>query len=269
MNNRPGGNFILCDDVVDGPRVLNIAGRIHRFRPAKAMLDEIGFFRLLQIRRPRTRRRSDVEILQFVSSRSVARKEAANITDTMRERLLVEDPLLENDVEFDVTVMKLLGAIQEATENSCDHAYRDTDVPEVNRRWWATGAIDITKRHLNLIVYDQGKSIPASLPAWEKYPFVERTLARVERRLGAAVGPDHLDAYKMRLAMDVPRSSTEARHRGKGFQLFRRVVEESRDARLRILSRNGEFIYQKGSRPRLGALKTPLNGTLVEWDLWL
>jgi hypothetical protein len=239
-------------------------------RDLKALLKELGFFRLLDIPwRFRAKASSSVQTMQFQTGSLVARNEVADMTDSMKSRLVEAFPTLGADDELELTIMQLLGAIQEATENACDHAYRDTSVPVINRRWWATGAIDVGQRHMNLIVYDQGKTIPVTLPAWEKYPFIESRLARFKRLIGRALGEDQEDAIKMRLAMDAPRSSTDAAHRGKGFVLFRRVVEQSKAARLRILSRHGEFLYQKGRRPQGRALKTPLNGTLVEWDLWL
>jgi hypothetical protein len=244
---------------------------INKWRPELlAQLGEIGFFRLLDINavEPVPTARGD-KILQFQTGKFVARDEAAALTDALKSLLVSAKPSLEADIKFEETLMQLLGAIQEATENSCDHAYRDTKIEDANRRWWATGAISFSEHHLNLVVYDQGNSIPATLPSWEKYPFVSSRLARFRRLFGQLVGEDELDAIKMRLAMDAPRSSTGEGHRGKGFVLFKDVVEQSRDARLRILSRRGEFIYRKGGKKASNALKTPLNGTLVEWDLWL
>ncbi len=69
--------------------------------------------------------------------------------------------------------------------------------------------------------------------------------------------------------MDAPVSSTDLEHRGKGFPFFRQVVEQSRRGRLLILSRNGRFLYEKGGKPRAEPLHSPLNGTLVEWDIWV
>lgn len=235
-----------------------------------ALLDEIGFFRLLEIPRPpQLPPAKATRILPFQTGSGVAREEAAQITEALGELLLAGSPDLELDPTFEATLMQALGAVQEATENSCDHAYRNTDIPEVNKRWWATGAIDVDKRHLNLAVYDQGRSIPDTLPEWEKYPYIISGLARLQHRVGKVFGEDELDAIRMRLAMDVPVSSSGSSHRGKGFPLFKAVVKQSKMARLRILSRHGEFIYEKGARPQAKALKTPLNGTLVEWDLWL
>ncbi len=239
-------------------------------RDIKRMLDDIGFFRLLGIPRPnRIPSQRVVETMQFESGRLVGREDVATITDKMVQLLTAKFPTLGSDLDFQITSMRMLGAIQEATENSCDHAYRDSDVPNVNRRWWATGSIDVSARHLNLVVYDQGNSIPKMLPSWDKYPFVASRLSRFERLAKRAIGVDQQDAIKMRLAMDAPRSSTEQEHRGKGFVLFREVVEKSPSARILILSRKGRYVYEKGRRPMVETLNIPLNGTLVEWNLWL
>jgi hypothetical protein len=243
---------------------------LHRWdRKFKRMLDEIGFFRLLEIRRPARSTQPSKMVMQFQTGSLVAREEVKAITDRMGVLLTEEFPALQETDELQATLMQMLAAIQEATENSCDHAYRNSSIPEYNRRWWATGAIDVGKRHLNLVVYDGGNTIPKMLPTWEKYSLVESLQARFERLRKQVVGQDEQDAIKMRLAMQIPRSSTDHAHRGHGFVLFRDIVEQSKAARLLICSRNGRFIYQKGARPRADALKTPLNGTLVQWDLWI
>ena len=61
----------------------------------------------------------------------------------------------------------LYGAMIEAVGNVCGHAY-----PEHMRktgfavgRWWMTGAVDHKNRRTTAVIYDQGVSIPVSLPS--------------------------------------------------------------------------------------------------------
>jgi hypothetical protein len=113
-------------------------------------------------------------------------------------------------------------------------------------------------------------SIPASLPKWAGYAHIEAGLRRLYRNRAR---PDEdsgaLDAISLHLAMAIRRSSSGLENRGKGLHVFKDVIDHCRDGRLRIISRRGEFVYEKSRRPRAALLTTPLPGTLVEWDLRL
>jgi len=244
---------------------------VARWSPnVRSLLHEIGFFDLLELKptstSPLTR---SIKLVEFRTGAVVAREDASDLTETLANMLVSTVPGIDLTGDVGRSFMQLFGALQEATENTCDHAYKGMDIAPNMKRWWITGAIDAEKRHMTLAVYDNGWTIPATLRNWEQYGWIQRRLARARQMLNFRGEEEELDGVKMRLAMDVPRSSTGMSHRGKGFPAFKFVVEQSRSARLRILSRRGEFIYEKGKRPQARALKTALNGTLVEWDLWL
>jgi hypothetical protein len=234
------------------------------------LLDEIGFFNLLNIARPRlSETGADVTVVPFKTGVTFGNNEAGSLMGTLAQMVVNVDPAAADDPLTFGSRLRLYAALVEACENARRHAYPETSgVDKRVRRWWMTGAIHRADKRLTLAVYDQGVTIPANLPGWEGYPWIKRAFRRL---LGTqlADGDPKQDAVALRLAMDAPRSSTGLEHRGKGFPVYKEVIKECNRGRLRIVSRHGEFIYEKGRRPAGRQLVTALDGTLVEWDLWL
>lgn len=235
-----------------------------------ATLGEIGFFSLLAIAVPANAgAKSAVEIVPFMAGDSVSGDDALKLATTLADMVFADMP--EDADEASIAArMKVYGPLVEAIENTILHAYTPGYDGLVVKRWWMTGAVNPTERHVNIVVYDQGQSIPATLPGWSEWPWIERHLSRFHRRwslTGDQQGID--DAAKLRLAMDAPRSSTGHSNRGKGFPAFKEVLAGCKKGSLRIISRRGEFLMEAKQKPVSRALKTPLTGTLVEWDLWL
>jgi hypothetical protein len=126
-------------------------------------------------------------------------------------------------------------------------------------------------KSVTVAVYDQGISIPASLPRWEHWSKVERMARRVVARTGlvAPLENPQNDASAIRLAMTVARSKTRLPQHGKGLNTMVEVVERAAAGRLRIISRNGEYVWDKGKKPRATNHAHSIGGTLIEWRLQL
>lgn len=242
---------------------------LHRWSPAVvATLSEIGFFDLLDIEHVPQSSSGPVETVKFMTGETVSGGGALKLVNTLAYMILGDVPD-DADKVLLAARMNVFGALIEAIENTRLHAYRDDMSKVVVKRWWMTGAVDRHARHINVVVYDQGLSVPETLPEWDQYGMIEAYLNRLRRRrTGTKLDQGTEDAAKLRLAMKIPRSSTGQSNRGKGFPAFRDVLEGCRKGKLRIISRRGEFSIETGGRPRSRALKAPLTGTLVEWDLW-
>jgi hypothetical protein len=66
--------------------------------------------------------------------------------------------------------LRLYSALVEAFENSRRHAYPKTaSINPAVSHWWMSGAACQAEKRLTLVVYDQGVTIPASLPGWLGY----------------------------------------------------------------------------------------------------
>jgi len=137
------------------------------------VLRSVGFHELLEMRPAQNEEdvagEQSIRILKFVSGQQVAGSELGNLQEALadflpqeeRERLLYAEPY---------------AGMIEAALNSYMWAYpadQDWDFPPVPR-WWMTGAIDQRNKTATVAVYDQGISIPASLPRWEHWSKVER-----------------------------------------------------------------------------------------------
>lgn len=237
------------------------------------LFDQIGFFKLLGIRRPRIGKAvpGPLTVVPFKTGETVGNRAAGEMIRTLAEMVLGADPHGLDDERTKSARTHLFAALVEATENTRKHAYPsgfDLGSGAVNR-WWMTGSFDASEKRITLVVFDQGITIPASLPHWDKFGKVERAYARLIGAPAPHPADTSRDGLLLHMAMSMPRSSTGLDYRGKGFPAFKEVINACRKGRLRILSRCGEFTLEKGRRPNARQLRKPLNGTLVEWDLWL
>ncbi|MGD0420644.1 MAG: hypothetical protein ABSA68_13875 [Xanthobacteraceae bacterium] len=233
------------------------------------VLRSVGFHELLEMRPEKSDdpvSGQSIRILKFVSGEQVAGPELGRLQEALvqflpedeRDRLLYAEPY---------------AGMIEAALNSYTWAYPKDhvwDFPTVPR-WWITGAIDPRNKTATVAVYDQGISIPASLPLWGHWSKVERMAKRLRARAGLAAPLDDPsnDATAIRLAMTVARSKTGLPQHGKGLNTMVEVVQRASAGRLRIISRNGEYIWEKGKKPIAISHPFSIGGTLIEWRLEL
>ena len=182
--------------------------------------------------------------------------ELADIDDAANKRLRAE----------------ICAILTEAMENVATHAYpegADFDFHFLPR-WWMTAALNTDEKKLTVAMYDQGVSIPVSLPSWERYDKVDAMLRRFKNMLANRneIG-DVTDGLAIRVAMKVAVSATREENRGKGLPEMKRFIDSCRDGHLRIISRAGEYVYRKNERPRAFNHPTSLGGTLIEWEVLL
>jgi hypothetical protein len=224
------------------------------------VLASIGFHDLLHMKPPfETKQVPNIIIHKFVSGEEVQNAKLGALNAALME-------LLPADAKEVMEFIEPYGGMIEASLNSKNWAYppnHQWDFPPL-RRWWMTGAIDVLERSLTLVVYDQGVSIPASLPNWVHWPEVLRKFSRITSRLPFL---KENDALSLRLAMKTARTSTALPQHGKGLATMVEVASRAKVGRLRILSRSGEYIWMTGTRPVSNTLKVPIEGTLIEWKL--
>jgi hypothetical protein len=156
----------------------------------------------------------------------------------------------------------LYAGLTEAMTNVAQHAYpKDAfeGVPENYRRWWMTGSYHQRNRSMRILILDLGVGIPATLPSSGLWETIRGLLAPL-------AGSD--DADMIAAAVEAGRTSTGQVGRGNGLYEVRQFVEQSASGRLRILSGEGEVIYEKGhATPIKRRLSFPIGGTLIEWEV--
>jgi hypothetical protein len=241
----------------------------HKWSPIVAgVLTSIGFHDLLEMpSRSKVKLDfGDLRLKKFVSGERAdpdkpgALQEALTelLPEEMREKLLDAEPY---------------GGMLEAILNSHSWAYPDDASFRypVLPRWWLTGAVDVKTNTVIVCVYDQGVSIPVSLPRWTSWNTFELRGKKLIERLKLSRPIDHYsnDGLAIELAMKISRSNTNLPQHGKGLHTMVEVAQRARHGSLRIMSRNGEYVWETGKRPRSMTHEHPLRGTLVEWQLQL
>jgi hypothetical protein len=233
-----------------------------------SVLRSVGFHELLEMEPQVAGDEEDasLRILKFVSGE----KAEGERLGRLQERLVA---LLPRDEQERLLYAEPYGGMLEAALNSNMWAYPPNhawDFP-VLPRWWITGAIDTRNRTVTVAVYDQGVSIPASLPHWEHWGKVDRMVRRLVARSGlsAAPGDPTYDGEAIRLAMTVASSKTKLPQHGKGLHTMLEVVQRARSGRLRIMSRKGDCIWEKDKKPVLRNYQNSIGGTLIEWRIEL
>lgn len=146
--------------------------------------------------------------------------------------------------------------------NVAQHAYPDPQKDiDIYQAWWMSGSFDTQTRLLTVMFYDQGVTIPASLPQSKLWGAIK-----------GMINPGSTDGEQISAAFEVGRSRTKEAHRGKGVaQLLHPLHVCSRGA-LRIISRRGVYVSncENGQMEcEVSNTKSALEGTFIEWKLYL
>lgn len=226
-------------------------------------LHDLGFFNLLGITHALPPDGcGTLKTLEFVSGRKVDSEVIGNLTQKFEK--LIQDLGLDQGVQ----IRDFYGPVIEAVENVHLHAYPQNGSYRHKpiHKWWLTAAVDTISRSFHVVVFDQGVSIPASLP---KSPIANDVLAWLSRLFGDRYDSEdcRYDGEAIRAAMQVGRSSTQIQHRGKGLHFMRSLLEGNYEGELRIMSRNGLYRAITGGEDEVEHLNQPIGGTLVEWRI--
>lgn len=238
--------------------------------PVVATLRSLGFFELFgfndMVDRPDLS--SPLQILPMRSGRTADSVAVNSLIDGLKGLYP------EGDAGSGASLLHLYGAMIEAVVNVVRHAY-PTDGSYVYQpvgRWWMGGAVDREARWTTAMVFDQGVTIPISLPNWHHYGGVLRRLAaRAAQGVGIAPAPGDpkSDGQAIAAAVDESVSSTGSSHRGRGLAQMRDFVDQCQEGYLRIMSRFGEVVFRPGLRPDVRSHGTSIGGTLIEWNVLL
>ena len=222
------------------------------------ILDEMGLFELVKVKnRPPhvTSNRPPIHFIRFRSSGLAV----GELAQKLRKDLEIVTGQIPG-------WRHLYRGIAEAMTNVRQHAYpansKEKPVHGSIQKWWMFGAYDADRRLLTCSFFDRGVGIPATLPVkytWEK---IRSALSR----LGLGLPED--DASLIAAATVIGRTSSDARHQGRGLADVMAFVERSEGGRVRILSRRGRYLYD-GGKKRTSLLPSPIGGTLIEWEMIL
>ena len=266
----PGAGLVVAAEF-DRSRILTQTRQMftidmHKWQPQpRRTLLSLGLLPLLGIDAALEEPDEAQLIVRFRSDTGVA---MAVASDTLQEVINLAASAALIGVGQDVLhqFRTFLAAIGEALNNTSDHAYPqalDTDLPNVGR-WWITGAVDPTARRLTFAVYDQGVTIPRAIPYGQSHDRVRRFVRMLAGR-GYNSDDTSLDGHAIAAAVRIGASGTGLAHRGRGLGLMRDYIKGERTGRLRIVSRNGDFVACTGCKDEYRTRSVALNGTYVEW----
>lgn len=258
----------LNDDCINGRNPI-------RKRPLR-LLRNLGFHELLgfQYKEIQDQPESDVE---YIHMRSGSAGDTSLFPKIM-EKVFGKSAELSGVPAYN----SISRALSEALHNAVQHAYEDMDEilykPADDYRWWIAGYRDPKTRAVAFMFYDQGMTIPASLPKkWGE------TAKSISQKLASAVGlseSSSTDGAMLAAAMEIGRSSTKRDGRGWGLSEMRALVGGpltenesvkgimgSGEGSLKILSRQGSYIYTNAVGDSYPTLPVTFHGTLVVWTL--
>lgn len=248
---------------------MSVNGNYPKNQQVADFLDQVGFFELLRIKPPRT---------LFGERRNLGGtfiKMRKGIGAQARDSKVISDFASTDAAALSAPVrQRIASALNEAMVNVREHAYpkgTKLPIPPWGARWWMAGFHDHEHKAVRLYFYDQGASIPGTLPG----SVGNRTvLHRLLKDFGL-VGGD--DGNLIRAASLLHSTRTGKKNRGKGLFDLQQLLRVHGHGELRILSRKGECSFrvdgvgQDVQAPipcSVRSLPLTLRGTYIEWCLW-
>lgn len=228
------------------------------------MLNEMGFFNLLQVRssEPVFDKIEEVDVVKLAWG-----KKNKNIKDhpehlikPMKSLFYSEDGLKPKSPYS----RKIYSALTEAMGNAVEHAYSEEFVSNNKKTclpiWWRAGFKFNDTENVLMVIYDQGAGMPNT---------INTTLTeKISEFIAKASRVPH-DGEKLEIAMEKGRSRTRVKGRGQGSYDMQQIIRESTNSCLNIVSYQGKYEYNNDGSWLKSSLNTPLEGTLIIWSICL
>jgi len=229
-----------------------ITGTYPVSRKVERLLTDSGFYKILGVK---SRNKFKPGSIRYVKYRSDTILLGGHI-ETLRQDLLGDDFQLDKDV-----ARKLVRAIKEAMSNVSHHAYESKSLrsKKMLGRWWLTACLDLSKNIISFSFYDCGVGIPKTLVRQYGMEHVRKLIS-----LLPIVEPD--DSQMIQAAVQLGRSGTQQKNRGKGLQDMHQLINKVEDGSLTIHSRQGSYLYNNVTT-KIKNFPEFLEGTLITWVL--
>ncbi len=158
----------------------------------------------------------------------------------------------------------LYSGLSEAITNVVHHAYPDNKgYHEHDKKWYLTASYDSSSRIIKVVFYDQGITIPGSLPESKLHEKVLNYLSKLP------LAERKRDEQLLKAAVEIKRSSTGEEDRGKGLQDLLEFIKQRGEGYLSIMSGKGLYKYSqhdKKSEVKSVSFALPVCGTLIVWS---
>ncbi len=167
---------------------------------------------------------------------------------------------------------KLYRGVSEAMTNVSQHAYMNlrNDGAKIvgDKGWWMFCREE--EDHISVAFCDLGVGIPITLPKTMEENKEESLFMTILQKLFGSDKEKYSDGELIRAAIEIKRSRTQKRHRGKGLLDMIKAIETTQGGRLTILSNKGGYLYNLNStKPSedIKNYKDSIFGTLIIWSL--
>ncbi|MEZ9776387.1 hypothetical protein [Vibrio sp. 10N.261.54.A5] len=157
----------------------------------------------------------------------------------------------------------LASGLDEAITNVFHHAYPDYWERRTREEaWYMTGSYNETTQELKVVFYDQGASIPKTLPKSKWKEEIYSLLSSEKRQ----------DQHQLKAAVEYGRTRTEEEDRGKGLGDLLEFIKQRESGMLSILSGKGQYTFSVEGKKQLtktSRSEYPVEGTLIVWRVTL
>jgi hypothetical protein len=218
------------------------------------VLHQIGFFDAIGRMSKISPTAKDVIHWRAVAGTGADGEKANGLIEELRDRL---PPSLSSP---------MYAGLVEAMTNCRQHAYlrnrRDGLGIVGNGEWWLFAKEE--ENELSVVICDLGIGIPNSLPLTQESDLIREAVARLGRTLGLAF----TDSDLVQAAIELGRSRTRDRHRGKGLRDVLDVITKAGVGHLRIYSNRGCYTYRvrdNVAENHHRNYRHSILGTVIQW----
>ncbi len=223
------------------------------------VLKHLGILKMLNNKSPIIPERADVINWKIASG---------EITDATKVGQILE---AQSKLPKDKS-KKLYRGVSEAMTNVSQHAYMDlrNDGAKIvdDKGWWMFCREE--DDHIFVAFCDLGVGIPITLPKTMEENKEENLFTAILHKLFGSDKDKYSDGELIRAAIEIKRSRTQKRHRGKGLLDMIKAIETTQGGRLTILSNKGGYMYNPNeTKPSedIKNYKDSILGTLILWSL--
>lgn len=157
---------------------------------------------------------------------------------------------------------RLVVALKEAMQNTLDHAHPGSARSRSSQhRWWLSSWVNLERREICIVFFDQGVGIPATLEPTS----YERITAAIRNVTTLRFSSKPSDSEMIAAATEIFRSGTGQAGRGRGFANMKSFVDQCTDGELKVLSNRGCYSYVGQRSESCADYAQSLGGTVIEW----
>lgn len=224
---------------------------------------ELGFFSIVGLTGSISDLYMDSDLVRTM--RIVSGKNTADLRRTSESLIELSKFIDESGPISEELELALNSALSEGMANVSRHAYPEDFDSEVHHveSWWVTASAHRGKRRLTVVMYDQGATIPVTLPRKKWMQAVQDFVTR--NLLPHREFDFQDDATYIAGALERGQTQTGQPGRGEGLPQMKELIDICGAGSLTIWSRGGMCRYEPDTALQRTSFPYSIGGTLIEW----